>query len=132
LVVQGTSSEYYPRRNYKIKTKTEYDSDEVERIHIFLNEGPFKESYLENPENTRQDYWYMNNYTNGTHKWTMKVDYMESSGSYNAGFASMVGTCYTKHPLKDYLDNGALSTTITNDAGQEYNGLTPNGITFKD
>lgn len=132
LVVQGTSSEYYPRRNYKVKTKTEYDADEVERIHIFLNEGPFKESYLENPENTRQDYWYMNNYTNGTHKWTMKVDYMESSGSYNAGFASMVGTCYTKHPLKDYLDNGALSTTITNDDGQEYNGLTPKDVTFKD
>jgi hypothetical protein len=44
----------------------------------------------------------------------------------------MVGTCYTKHPLKDYLDNGALSTTITNDDGQEYNGLTPNGVTFKD
>jgi hypothetical protein len=28
---------------------------------------------------------------------------MESSGSYNAGFASMVGNSYTKHPLQDYL-----------------------------
>ena len=41
----------------------------------------------------------MNNYTNPTDRWTMKVDYMESSGSYNAGFASMVGNAYTKHPL---------------------------------
>ena len=42
LVVQGTSSEFYPRRNYKIKTKTEYDSDKKERVHIFLNKGPFE------------------------------------------------------------------------------------------
>ena len=132
LVVQGTSSEYYPRRNYKIKTKTEYDTDEVERIHIFLNNGPYLEQYKDDPESTRQSYWYMNNYTNGTHKWTMKVDYMESSGSYNAGFASMVGTAYSKHPLKDYLDNGALSTTIQNGEGKDYNGLTPANVKFTD
>ena len=113
LVVQGTSSEYYPRRNYKIKTKTDYDADEQERVHIFLNRGPYTEDYKNNPESTRQKYWYMNNYTNGTHKWTMKVDYMESSGSYNAGFASMVGNSYSKHPLKDYLDSGAISSTVT-------------------
>jgi hypothetical protein len=53
LVVQGTSSEYYPRRNYKIKTKTEYDTDEVERIHIFLNRGPFAEQYRDDAESTR-------------------------------------------------------------------------------
>jgi hypothetical protein len=51
----------------------------------------------------------MNNYTNPTDRWTMKVDYMESSGSYNAGFASMVGEAYTKHPLQDYL--GVLNNT---------------------
>ena len=114
LTVQGTSSEYYPRRNYKIKTKTDkYEVDGEERIHIFLNQGPFAEDYRKDPESTRQKFWYMNNYTNGTHKWTMKVDYMESSGSYNAGFASMVGNCYTKHPLKDYLDNNAINSTVT-------------------
>ena len=43
----------------------------------------------------------MNNYTNPTDRWTMKVDYMESSGSYNAGFASMMGEAYSKHPLND-------------------------------
>lgn len=134
LVVQGTSSEYYPRRNYKIKTKTEYDADGEERIHIFLNEGPFAEDYRNNPESTRQKYWYLNNYTNGTHKWTMKVDYMESSGSYNAGFASLVGNSYTKHPLKDYLDAGAIDAVVTQDEDKNpvtpYNGLIPQDVTF--
>jgi len=41
MAVQGTSSEFYPRRNYKLKTKTSYDEDQSERIHIFLNRGPF-------------------------------------------------------------------------------------------
>jgi hypothetical protein len=136
LVVQGTSSEYYPRRNYKIKTKTKYDADGKERIHIFLNKGPFEAAYRENPEDTRQDYWYMNSYTGGTHKWTMKVDYMESSGSYNAGFASMVGTAYTKHPLEDYVAADVINTTVTeykkdsegnptNEIKKKYNGLAP-------
>lgn len=124
FVVQGTSSEFYPRRNYKIKTKTDKDSDGQKRVHIFLNRGPFADEYkeeqakLENGEisqgqetATRQNCWYMNNYTNGITKWTMKVDYMESSGSYNAGFAGLVGNAYTKHPLKDYLDQGAIIDT---------------------
>lgn len=120
LVVQGTSSEYYPRRNYKIKTKTEYDDDGVERIHIFLNQGPFAEDYNDDPESTRQKFWYMNNYTNGTHKWTMKVDYMESSGSYNAGYASLVGNAYSKHPLKDYVDNNIIDPYKKDEDTREY------------
>lgn len=32
---------------------------------------------------------------------------MESSGSYNMGFANLVGNAYSKHPLKDY-NNGAF------------------------
>jgi hypothetical protein len=55
------------------------------------------------------DGWYMNNYTNPTDRWTMKVDYMESSGSYNAGYASLVANAYTKHPLEDYM--GVLTDT---------------------
>lgn len=35
---------------------------------------------------------------------------MESSGSYNMGFANLVGNCYSKHPLKDYNTNGAFQT----------------------
>jgi hypothetical protein len=101
MAVQGTSSEFYPRRNYKIKTKTKYDADREERTHIFLHKGPWESVYKEEMEkiknNTlnlgdetcRQSYWYLDNYTNGTTKWTMKVDFMESSGSYNTGFANM-------------------------------------------
>ena len=158
MAVQGTSSEFYPRRNYKLKTKTDYDSDGKSRTHIFLNRGPFAADYeadqvglqqdkfiisndaynatqtyysdengsnvvtfdsntpykyntyyIKNPlwielgkESTRQDYWYMNNYTAGTTKFTMKIDYMESSGSYNMGFANLVKNGYSKHPLDDY------------------------------
>ena len=128
--VQGTSSEFYPRRNFKVKTKVsgnfnwEYDDSledggkytEEESLNMFMHKGPYAETYLmdqnklaNNPkylgleESRLADGWYMNNYTNATDRWTFKVDYMESSGSYNAGFASMVGNSYTKHPLQDYL-----------------------------
>lgn len=140
--VQGTSSQFYPRRNYKIKTKMKgkfnwEDNDkldeedrtdeggaytEEEGLNIFMNRGPFAEDYVQdqvdiaaNPklsgyEKTRlADGWYMNNYTNPTDRWTMKVDYMESSGSYNAGFASLVGNGYTKHPLQDYINKGVIN-----------------------
>jgi hypothetical protein len=144
--VQGTSSQFYPRRNYKIKTKTEgkycwkdnadldpKDQDleaggawtEEECLNIFMHKGPFAKIYNDEKkkinaseegrkelygyeESRMHDGWYMNNYTNGTDRWTMKVDFMESSGSYNAGFASLMGNAYTKHPLQDhwkYLTN---------------------------
>ena len=144
--VQGTSSQFYPRRNYKIKTKTEgkycwkdnaelepKDQDpeaggawtEEECLNIFMHKGPFAKIYNEEKqkinaseegrkelygyeESRMHDGWYMNNYTNGTDRWTMKVDFMESSGSYNAAFASLVGNAYSKHPLQDhwkYLTN---------------------------
>ena len=124
FTVQGTSSEFYPRRNYKIKTKVnaniwdekkqEFVEDDV--YNIMMNRGPYADIYkadvaavaadpklLGTEESRCADGWYMNNYTNGTDRWTMKVDFMESSGSYNAGFASLIGTAYSKHPLEDYL-----------------------------
>ena len=171
MAVQGTSSEFYPRRNYKLKTKTGYDSDGKDRVHIFLNRGPFAADYeadqlglsqdkfilsntgfdanetyysdengttqvavgsaeypykyntyyVKNPlwiefgkEKTRQSYWYMNNYTTGTTKFTMKIDYMESSGSYNMGFANLVKNGYSKHPLDDYNSKGAFQVEDPN------------------
>ena len=168
MSVQGTSSEFYPRRNYKIKTKTELpsvnDPEGSKKTHIFLHKGPFAADYLadsygvnakkyiistglykenekyyedangeneviisatnpyepnkyymKNPayvefgkEKTRQDFWYMDNNTVGTTKFTMKIDYMESSGSYNMGFANLAKKCYSKHPLDDYNAAGAF------------------------
>ena len=126
LAVQGTSSEFYPRRNYKIKTKTKYDDDGVERVHFWINGGPYAADFEEHgtardvkevkdkdtnavitPGYTNpchSDWFYFDNYTNGSTKFTMKVDYMESSGSYNMGLANLVKNCYSKHPLEDYMD----------------------------
>ena len=127
MAVQGTSSEFYPRRNYKIKTKTKNDPDKQERVHIFLNRGPFLDDYLEDKELTKnfteftdaegnaynlksaQKFFYMDNYIVGTTKFTMKIDFMESSGTYNTGFANLVHNAYSKHPLKDYNDANAFS-----------------------
>jgi len=50
----------------------------------------------------------MDNYTAGTTKFTMKIDFMESSGSYNMGFANMVKQAYSKHPFNDLNNNGVF------------------------
>lgn len=147
IVVQGTSSEFYPRRNFKIKTKVkdvEVWDDEEENddgtvgafveddvLNIYMNKGPYADIYVEDAKKVLDDNkyygheecrladgWYMNNYTNATDRWTMKVDYMESSGSYNAGYASLIGNAYTKHPLQDYLGvindpDGKLKSSIS-------------------
>lgn len=147
ISLQGTSSQFYPRRNFKVKAKikeTVFDADtgkteENKYLNIFMNKGPYEETY-KNDQNKRKedssyrgdeecrlsDGWYFNNYTNATDRWTLKVDYMESSGSYNAGFASMVGQAYTKHPLEDYVNSGAF-----NGAGALQSEVT-NTINWKD
>lgn len=102
MKVQGTSSEFYPRRNYKIKTKVKDDEQGKKYVHMFMNSGPF-----ENQEK-QLDWFYFDNYTVGTNKFTMKIDFMESSGSYNIGFANMVNNAYTKHPLDTYVSSGAV------------------------
>lgn len=108
MVVQGTSSEFYPRRNYKLKTKNDMNGD---KVSIFLNKGPYASDYVkygsvypttENPNPCHMDFFYMDNYEVGTTKFTMKIDFMESSGSYNTGFANLVANAYSKHPLQDY------------------------------
>lgn len=136
MEVQGTSSQFYPRRNYKIKMKTELDDDKVERTHFWLMGGPYAALFEEhdtkrdieevkdketgeiitqgytNPCHT--DWFYMDNYTNGTNRFTMKVDYMESSGTYNMGLANLVYNAYSKHPLEDYIKNNAFIMKDTN------------------
>lgn len=108
LGVQGTSSEFYPRRNYKAKTK---GTDEAGKdcIYMYMNRGPFAELYLTNPEKCQLDFFYYDNYTVGTTKFTMKIDFMESSGTYNMGLANLVDGAYTKHPLDDYNSANAFN-----------------------
>jgi hypothetical protein len=59
----------------------------------------------------------MDNETIGVNKFTWKIDYMESSGSYNTGFANLLGNSqyplYTKHPVNDLgLNIQNLRTTV--------------------
>lgn len=97
--VQGTSSQGYPRRNYKGKFKK---SDSWTYA-----DGPLKgKSLLEdNVVNgvTFNGYYMDNHYSETTFTW--KADYMESSMTHNTGYASFVNTLYSKHPLQDYDSN---------------------------
>lgn len=102
--VQGTSSQFYPRRNYKAKCKES----------MLLNRGPFAEEYKKAGDQYNEDitkhpcyleWFYMDNKTVGTTKFTLKIDFMESSGDYNRGFANLVNEIYSKHPVEDYKDS---------------------------
>ena len=75
---------------------------------MIMNKGPFLEMYNEDPESTRLDFFYMNNYVVGTTKFTMKIDYMESSGTYNMGLGNLVNNAYSRHPLDDLNAAGAF------------------------
>ena len=105
LQVQGTSSEFYPRRNYKAKTKGDDGN-----INMYMNRGPFAQKYAdpETLEDTHLKFFYYDNDNVGTTKFTFKIDYMESSGTYNMGFANLVNNAYTHHPLYDYNQAGAF------------------------
>lgn len=96
--VQGTSSQGYPRRNYKAKFKKKSGNS-----WVYTN-GPLKDKQIgeKNTCNGR-DYkgFYMDNtYSETTFTW--KADYMESSMTHNTGFASFVNTLYDFHPLQNY------------------------------
>ena len=130
LAVQGTSSEFYPRRNYKAKTKgTDENGDDC--IYMYMNRGPFKELYnsgsAEDLEKCHLDFFYYNNYSVGTTKFTCKIDFMESSGTYNMGLANLVNSTYTKHPLDDYGAAGAITELgyeLCYDAEADTNNMT--------
>ena len=112
MSVQGTSSEFYPRRNYKLKTKNPdpEDPDQNKVVQMHMNRGPFAQQYVEDPASTHLDWFYYDNNIVGTTKFTMKIDYMESSGTYNMGFANLVKNAYSNHPLYDYNKAHAFVT----------------------
>ena len=51
MKVQGTSSEFYPRRNYKCKTKTK-GANGKKSVNMYMNSGPFEGT------NTQTDWFY--------------------------------------------------------------------------
>lgn len=129
LKIQGTSSEFYPRRNYKAKTKNFDPADETKtkNVQMYMNRGPFAQQYVEDKPSTHLDWFYMDNDTVGTTKFTLKIDYMESSGTYNMGFANLVKNAYTHHPYYDYIKAGAFQSAST-----DYSAIDLNSATYDD
>ena len=103
--VQGTSSQGYPRRNYKIKTK-QYD----EKLPFYFEKWDGVEA--------NKDIWV--SYQDGAttkplKKWDLghgmpervfclKADYMESSGTHNTGLANLVADIQSKYVKGDVYD----------------------------
>lgn len=125
LDVQGTSSQGYPRRNYKLKTKEFNDGYLLHPFHfqkwdgLESNKDTYKGEELEDGINI--------GYGDGSlleKTFCLKADYMESSSTHNTGFANLIGKLSTniggtaydfRHPLvKDFgLNNAAgYRTTI--------------------
>ena len=107
LNVQGTSSQGYPRRNFKWKAKSK---DAQWRYKGGpLNGYPIYEYNTETGKYIGQEYEgkeykkYHLDSDIGETTFTLKADFMDSSCAHNTGFASYVSTLYDKHPLKDYL-----------------------------
>ena len=89
LNVQGTSSQRYPRKNFKGKFKnatnwtclnTKVDSAKRTLTKFYINPSISERTF------------------------TWKVDYMDSSSCHNTGFVNFAYTLYNKHPL-DYVIN---------------------------
>lgn len=100
--VQGTSSQGYPRRNYKLKCKpSKYGGKWV------MNKGPFAPDAEGNSREKEISGMYLDN-ARKEPTFTWKADYMESSGTHNTGLTSYVKTLYTKHPLGDYYDPNTI------------------------
>lgn len=129
--VQGTSSQGYPRRNYKTKFKKAAPDDKHPEYGWYYTKGSLvnkrvdkggtvmqtknaKGEDLATPvERTVAKKWHMDNEALGTNKFTWKIDYMESSGTYNTGYANLMGNMqhplYTQHPL-DFYNISSIST----------------------
>ena len=139
--VQGTSSQGYPRRNYKTKYKKAtswkftygpLEGQSVAEDHYFtaagnwvgadveaMVEGESKDAYKARMKNYVKlgKKFHMDTEKVATNKFTWKIDYMESSGMYNTGFANLMGNLqhplYLKHPLEDInLDATDMRTSV--------------------
>lgn len=135
--VQGTSSQEYPRRNYKTKYKPAtswvfthgpLEGQSVAKDHYFFIETVNNKEVAtrwvgktlekQGADESSADYkarlatykklskkWHIDTESIATNKFTWKIDYMESSGTYNTGFANLMGNLkaplYNKHPLED-------------------------------
>ena len=120
--VQGTSSQGYPIRNFKIKMKQDDAKKGTDGCTWEYTGGPAKgKNILKKTTIGDVTYskWYMDSDI-GESTFTWKADYMESSGTHNTGFASYVNKLYERndgtihHPLDDYgVSHGnSIRTTV--------------------
>lgn len=93
--VQGTSSQGYPRRNFKIKTKNG---------HLYFNADPEAIDYA-------ADGIYIDDKLNRTNQFTWKIDYMDSSSAHNTGLANLISDFYEDHPLSRYDSSKSYKNT---------------------
>jgi len=120
LNVQGTSSQGYPRRNFKLKTKgcnQWYYTNGPVAARKDDNGNVLEEDLLQiingvsyNDETYTK--WYMDS-SLPADKFCWKADYMESSGSYNTGFANFAAIMYEHHPLYNILKDPSYNTYRT-------------------
>ena len=160
--VQGTSSQKYPRRNFKTKYKkasswvftkgplagysvtnayyfykTSNDIPSAQKGKLVTKIESYQEEdangntvtkYREIPDTSSEVFnsstmvklvgkFHMDQEAVATNQFTWKIDYMESSGSYNTGFANLMGNqvhpLYSKHPLDDLgIDSSGMRTSV--------------------
>ena len=100
LNVQGTSSQIYPRKNFKGKFKnaknwvcTHADVQDKALSKFTIAPGIEEKTF------------------------TWKADYMDSSSCHNTGFVNFVQNVYWNHPL-DYYAETAVSLSVNGDDGE--------------
>ena len=103
LNVQGTSSQKYPRKNFKGKFKKA----------ISNNKFNCTNPAIQDPKLSK---FYMNEHM-GEKTFTWKADYMDSSSCHNTGFASYAQELYWNHPL-DYYKGTAVNFGAKNESGR--------------
>lgn len=136
LNVQGTSSQGYPRRNYKLKIKqaTDFGTDDSNNeIEPFLFET------WDGVEANKNYYYKDSDHKlkkinigsgNAETKFCLKADYMDSSSSHNTPLANLVQLLSTKHtsfdlqhPLTQHSQNDNFSNEMNRIVNIENGGL---------
>lgn len=117
--VQGTSSQGYPRRNYKLKTKV-FNEDILDKLpfHIQHWDGREVTKFIFDGEELPDKKYDLGHGIRET-TFCLKADYMESSSTHNTGMANYInrlsrvcGSFDFRHPLVQNETMTSCRTTI--------------------
>lgn len=107
--VQGTSSQGYPRRNFKLKTK-KYDDNFPFYFEKWDGVEENKDDWVSYAEDASEadkakqlKKWDLGHGVKET-TFCLKADYMESSSSHNTGLANLVADIQSKYDSSDVYD----------------------------